>query len=371
MTDAAMIPNFTELVRHFRFEGEFLDAARFGTGHINDTYAARFRLASGDIRRYVIQRINHAIFKKPEELMHNMERVTGHMRRKVIAAGGDPTREVVTLIPTTDGRSHYLSPAGETWRALLLIENARSYQVAESLDIYYQAARGFGRFMRMLDDFPINELYETIPDFHHTPKRLQTFVQAVEDDRANRVQAVQPEIDFILHRADEAGVLIDLQQQGVMPLRATHNDTKFENVMIDDSSGQSICVVDLDTVMPGFAVFDFGDAVRSGASTGAEDEPDLTKVALDLAVFDRLAQGFLEETRAALTPVEIDHLVFGAKLITYEQAVRFLTDHLNGDIYYKIQRENQNLDRCRTQIKLVSDMEGEFERLMEIVKRET
>lgn len=371
MTDSLLAPNFAELVRHFRFDGEFVDAARFGTGHINDTYAARFRLGNGDVRRYVIQRINHTVFKKPEELMHNMERVTGHMRRKVIAAGGDPDREVVTLVPTTDGRSYYLSPAGDYWRALLLIEDARSYQVAENLGIYYQAARGFGRFMRMLDDFPIDDLFESIPDFHHTPKRLQTFAQAVEDDRANRVQAVQAEIDFILSRADEADILIDLQQQGVMPLRVTHNDTKFENVMIDDGSGESICVIDLDTVMPGFAVFDFGDSVRSGASTGAEDEPDISKVTLDLAVFDRLAQGFLEETRATLTPIEIDHLVFGAKLITYEQAIRFLTDHLNGDTYYKTQRENQNLDRCRTQIKLVSDMEAEFERLTEIVKRET
>lgn len=364
-----MKSDLPEVIGRFQFEGHFLDAIPYGFGHINDTYAVRCQLPDGRTRRYILQRINRNVFKHPRQVMHNIERVTTHLRAKIIAAGGDPEREAVSLIPTVDGASYYVSAAGDYWRAQRFIEGAQSYQVADSLDVYYAAAGAYGRFLNMLDDFPADELNATIPDFHHTPKRFQTFVRAVEEDRAGRAAAVRPEIDFILDRAEETGVLIALFEQGLMPNRVTHNDTKFENVMIDDESGQGVCVIDLDTVMPGFAVFDFGDSVRSGATTAAEDEPDTFKVHFDLAVFERLAQGFLEETRDVLTPVEIEHLAFGAKLITFEQAIRFLSDYLDGDVYYKTRHERHNLDRCRTQIKLVSEMEASFDEMNRIVQR--
>jgi hypothetical protein len=364
----SMKPDIPEIIQHFQFEGRFLDAVPYGLGHINDTYAIRFQLPDGRIQRYILQRINHNVFKRPDQVMHNMERVTAHLRTKIIAAGGDPDREAISLIPAVDGTAYYVSTAGDYWRVQRFIEGAKSYQVADSLDIYYAAAGAYGRFLRMLDDFPADELYATIPDFHHTPKRFQTFERSVGEDRAGRVASVQGEIDFIFDRAKDANVLMDLYDQGLMPDRVTHNDTKFENVMIDDESGRGVCVIDLDTVMPGFAVFDFGDSVRSGATTAAEDEPVTSKVHFDLAVFERLAQGFLEETRDVLTPVEVGHLAFGARLITFEQAIRFLTDYLDGDVYYKTSHERHNLDRCRTQIKLVSEMEDHFEEMNRIVQ---
>ena len=362
-------PNFNAISHHFQFEGQFLDAQSYGFGHINDTYVARFRQPNGRIHRYIVQRINHNVFKKPEDVMHNMELVTNHMRVKVIAAGGDPTRETVTLIPTNDGNTFCKSSAGDYWRVHEFIEGAQTYLKGEHLEHNYHAAKAFGKFLGMLSDFPAGRLYETIPDFHHTPKRFSSFVQAVEEDPKNRAHSAQSEIEFVLQRAKEASILMDMLASGEMPQRVTHNDTKIDNVMIDKKSGEGICVIDLDTVMPGLVVFDFGDSVRSGANPAAEDEQDLSKVFLDLAIFDRLAHGFLEEARKFLTTNEINHLAFGAKLITYEQSIRFLTDHINGDIYYKISRENHNLDRCRTQIKMVRDMEQKFDQMTNIVKR--
>ncbi len=362
-----MKPNFEKLIKHFKFEGDFLDARPYGFGHINDTYAARFRQSDGSLRRYIIQRINHHVFKKPEEVMSNIERVSSHLRARIVAAGGDPTRESITLIPTVTGKPYCQSAAGDYWRVHLFIEGARTYRVAEKPAHYYHAGKAFGKFLKMLDDFPAEQLYHTIPDFHHTPKRLQSFIQAVDADSQNRAQSVKTEIEFVMQRAEETGVLIDLFEQGDMPQRVAHYDAKLDNVMIDDVTGEGICVIDLDTVMPGLAVFDFGDAVRSGANPVEEDEQDLSGVRLDLATYDRLAQGFLEEAGDVLTLIEVDHLAFAAKLITFEQAIRFLTDHLNGDIYYKIHRQDHNLDRCRTQLELVRDMEAKFEQMVSII----
>ena len=363
-----MAPDFAKLVEHFQFDGEFVEVDPYGFGHINDTYAARFRQGNGDMRRYIIQRINHNIFKRPDFVMHNMERVTRHMRDRIMADGGDPLRERITLVPTIDGKTYCQSSNGEYWRAHHFIEGARAYQKAESPEHYYHAARAFGRFLNMASDLPTNELHETIPDFHHTPKRFQAFIQATEKDPRNRARAVQAEIAFAQNRAAETTVLIDLVAGGKMPERVTHNDTKFDNVMLDNETGEGICVIDLDTVMAGLAVFDFGDSVRTGASTAAEDEPDSSKVRFDLEIFDRLAQGFLEETHEFLTPTEVDHLAFGAKLITFEQGIRFLTDYLNGDVYYKTRRPEHNLDRCRTQFKLVSEMEASEDQMIRVIE---
>ena len=362
-------PDFVAISRQFQFSGHYLDAQPYGTGHINDTYLVRFQQPGPHIQRYILQRINQNIFKRPEAVMHNMQLVTSHLRDKISAAGGDPKRETLTLIPAIDGKSFYQTPTGEFWRATIFIEGAHTYLKAEHLYQYYHAARAFGRFLALLTDLPTDRLIETIPDFHHTPKRFYAFTAAVEKDDYNRASSVRQEIEFVMHRAHDTGILINLLESGTIPLRVVHNDAKLDNVMIDNQSGAGICVVDLDTVMPGPAVLDFGDAVRSAANTAVEDEQDLTKVSLDLEIFERLAGGFLDEARDFLTPIELDHLAFGARLITLEQTIRFLTDHLNGDIYYKTSRENHNLDRTRTQIELLGDMESKYDQMLKIVEK--
>jgi hypothetical protein len=364
-----MKPDFSEIVTHFRFEGDLIEACPHPSGHINDTYAAWFGQAGGATCRYVLQRINHEVFRHPEGVMHNIERVTGHLRDKIVAAGGDPERETLTLVPTHNASFLHRSHDGSYWRAFVYIEGARTYEVVESLDHVYHAGQAFGQFQRLLGDFPARQLYETIPGFHHTPKRFEAFVEAVERDVENRARTVGAEIDFVLARSDETSILLNLLEQGTLPERVTHNDTKFNNVMIDDETGKGICVIDLDTVMPGLSLYDFGDAVRSGANSAAEDEADLAKVSIDLEIFDRLTHGYLDATRDVLTASEIDYLPFSARLLTLECGIRFLTDHLNGDVYFRVHRKNHNLDRCRTQFKMVRDMESCFGEMTRIVDK--
>jgi Ser/Thr protein kinase RdoA (MazF antagonist) len=249
------------------------------------------------------------------------------------------------------------------------IEGARTYQRALNHQHFYNAGKTFGEFIALLRDFPASELHETIPDFHNTPKRYQDFLAVVRLDPVDRARNVAPEIDFMLRREADAGILVDMLDQGQIPERVIHNDTKIDNLMIDDQTGEGVCVIDLDTVMPGLTPIDFGDMVRSGANTAAEDEPDLDRVGFDLEVFQRLAHGFLDATREMLTPAEIEHLAFGARLITYEQALRFLTDYLNGDIYYRTSRPDQNLDRAQTQIKMVKEMEAQYRRMCEAISK--
>jgi Ser/Thr protein kinase RdoA (MazF antagonist) len=362
-----MKPDFAEIVKHFRFKGNFLEAKPHPAGHINDTYIARFR-ADRAVPRYILQRINHYVFTAPERLMQNIEAVTAHLRRKIIAAGGDPERETLNLIPTVNGKSFYEANDGTYWRAYLFVEGAQTYDVVRSLDHVYNAARAFGNFQRLLSDYPAGQLHETIPDFHHTRKRFETFVEAVEKDVENRGRSVETEIEFVMQRAEDTSVLVDLLEQGKLPERITHNDTKFNNVMIDDETGEGVCVIDLDTVMPGLSLYDFGDTVRSGANPAAEDERDLSRVCIDLEIFERFACGYLDAARDFLTPTEIDYLPFSAILMTFECGMRFLTDYLNGDRYFKIHRESHNLDRCRTQFKMVRDMEERFDQMVRIIE---
>jgi Ser/Thr protein kinase RdoA (MazF antagonist) len=362
-----MEPQLVHIVQRFRFEGDLVAVGPLGGGHINDTYLTRYQRADGASQRYVLQRINHSVFKDPAVLMQNIEAVTTHLRHKIVAAGGDPERETLNLIPTRDGATFARTPDGQYWRAYGFIAGARTYHVVEDLQHVYSAARAFGRFQEQLSDLPADRLHETIPDFHHTGKRYAAFVQAVERDAVNRARSVAAEIEFVARRADETSVLVDLLERGVLPERVTHNDTKLNNVLIDDLTGEGICVIDLDTVMPGLSLYDFGDCVRSAANPAAEDERDLSKVCVDLSIFERLVQGYLDTAWASLTPAEIELLPFAAKLITLEQGIRFLADHLNGDVYYKIQREGHNLDRCRTQLKLVADIEDKFGRMRSIV----
>ncbi len=362
-----MTPDFPDIVQCFRFEGEFLRAYAYGTGHINDTYAAEFKRQNGAKHRYLLQRINHDVFQRPEELMANIECVIRHLQEKIKNAGGDPQREALSLIPTFSGGTYCRTADGNYWRAFILIEKAQAYEVAESPQHVYHAARAFGSFQKMLADFPADRLHETIPNFHHTQRRYEAFVSAVERDAANRASTVRPEIDFVEQRVGEMPILVDLLAQGLLPERVTHNDTKFNNVMIDDETGEAVCVIDLDTVMPGSALYDFGDAVRAAANTAAEDEQDLAKVAFDMEIFEYLSHGYLDTSREFLTQTELDYLAFSARLMTFECGMRFLADHLDGDIYFKIHRQNHNLDRCRTQFKLVQEMESQFDRMLRIV----
>jgi len=364
-----MTPDLSDIVKHFCFRGDFFTAEPLRSGHINDSYAAWFRAPGGEPHRYLLQRINHHVFRSPERLMQNIEGITEHIRNKVRAAGGDPDREALTLVRTVDGGVLHRTPGGEYWRAALFVEGAQTYEIARSLDQVYSAAQAFGNFQRMVSDFPAEQLHETIPDFHHTPKRFKAFVQAVQRDAQNRAHAVQAEIQFVEQRATEISVLVDNLEAGILPQRVTHNDTKLNNVMIDDATGQGICVIDLDTVMPGLSLYDFGDSVRSCANSAAEDEPDLSLVTVNLDVFDRLVAGYLNAAGEFLTPAEIETLPFSAKVMTLECGMRFLTDHLNGDLYFRIHRPDHNLDRCRTQFKMVRDMEAKLGAMKRIVER--
>jgi Ser/Thr protein kinase RdoA (MazF antagonist) len=361
------LPDFVNIVPHFCFEGDFLRAQACGFGHINDTYEGYFRKAGGEIHRYLLQRINSYVFEDIEGLMHNITAVTAHLRAKIAAAGGNPDRETLTIIPTTAGATFHRTPGGEFWRAYLFIEGAQTYEVAMNQDQIYHAGRALGHFLELLGDFPTARLVETIPDFHHTVRRFQAFVRAVERDIKNRAHGVRPEIEFVQARVQDTSVLLNLLDRGALRARATHNDTKFNNVMIDDETGEGLCLVDLDTVMPGLALYDFGDAVRYAANPAAEDEQDLSKVGIKLETYGCLVRGFLYSARSFLTSQELDHLSFSAKLMALECGMRFLTDYLRGDPYFRISRKSHNLDRARTQFKMVQDMEASFDQMEKIV----
>jgi len=361
--------NLTDVVPNFKFAGQFIRAEPYEFGHIHDTFYTYFSKSDGLVHRYILQRINQYVFKCPEELMANIEAISVHLQRKITTAGGDPERESLTLVPTLENGGFLHRNGGDYWRAYISIEGAQTYMVPQSIDHVYNAGRAYGRFQQQLDDFPVHRLHETIPDFHNTVKRFKTFVEVVEEDKHNRAQDVKEEIDFVLQRAGETSIVVDLIDRRELPLRVTHNDTKYNNVMIDDETGEGVCVIDLDTVMPGSSLYDFGDAIRSITNTGEEDEQDLSKVHFNLECFEKYTQGYLDATRDALTPAEIQLLAFSARLMSCECGMRFLTDHLNGDVYFKIHKPGHNLDRCRTQFKLVRDMERDQEEMLDIVQK--
>ncbi|WP_428867313.1 phosphotransferase enzyme family protein [Clostridium sediminicola] len=358
---------FKDIVDKFVFVGEFIDVKPFGKGHINDTFEVHFKKENNLIHRYIIQRINIDVFKSPKNLMENIENVTNHLRKKIIEQGGDCNRETLNVIKTINGSNLYKSSEGDYWRSYIAIEGAKTYQVVENLDHFYNAGRALGKFQEMLLDFPVKTLHESIPDFHNTKKRYKDFLMAVSNDVMDRVKYIRNEIDFVMKRAEETDVLISLQKQGKLKTRVTHNDTKFNNVMIDDITGEGICILDLDTVMPGLSLYDFGDSIRSGANPAEEDERDLSKVCMDINLFESYTKGYLEVFGQALSKIELEHLPFSAKLMTFECGMRFLTDYINGDVYFKIHRKNHNLDRARTQFKMVEDMEEKFEEMKKIV----
>lgn len=357
-----------EAIAQFDLEGKLVDQHPYGNGHINDTFLITYETSKGN-RKYILQRMNHAIFKKPQQLMENVVNVTEYLRRVIKEQGGDPDRETLNVIKTRNGENYYEDSSHNYWRMFLYIERTMCLEQVECAKDFYDSAVAFGNFQRMLSDYPAEELYETIPNFHNTPSRFRDFQKAVQEDKLGRAALAKEEIAFALEREKDTPVLLDLLAEGKLPLRVTHNDTKLNNILFDADTKKALCIIDLDTVMPGLSHYDFGDSIRFGASTGAEDEKDLSKIELDLSLFETFTKGFLEGCGGSLTEKEIEMLPMGAKLMTYECGIRFLADFLEGDVYFKIHRKDHNLDRARTQFKLIEDMEEKWDRMTSIVEK--
>ena len=352
-----------QIANMFDLKGEVVSAESFGCGHINDT----FLIETDAGEKYILQQINTSVFKNPDALMGNIVSVTEFLKKKIIAEGGDPTRETLNVVLTRDGKNH-ISFDGSAWRVYTFIDDSVTLQTCETPDEFYASACGFGHFQKLLADFPAHTLFESIPDFHNTKKRFKAFEEAVEADILGRASKVAREIEFVRKRKDFAKILVEMQKNGELPLRVTHNDTKLNNVMLTKEL-KPLAVVDLDTVMPGLSVNDFGDSIRFGATKAAEDETDLSKVIFEVELFECYAKGFLEECGEMLTEREKEMLPVGAMMMTFECGMRFLTDYLNGDTYFKIQRKNHNLDRCRTQFRLLEQMEEKRKELDSIIKK--
>lgn len=364
MMQRAEEENIREAFRYFRTEEEIMAVQPHGSGHINHT----FLVETDGKQRYVLQKINTDIFRDTDKLMENIVNVTSYLRKQIIQAGGDPERETMTVVPTAEGAYYHTDAEGNDWRVYLYIENLISLDNVENEEELYESGLAFGRFQAQLSDYPAETLYETIPDFHNTPKRYADFERAVSEDVCGRVESAAQEIAFIREHREEISVLTDMQKRGELPIRITHNDTKLNNVLLDAKTHKAVCVVDLDTIMPGLCAYDFGDAIRFGANTAAEDEPDTDKVSLSLELYSAYVRGFLEGCGDRLTPKEIEMLPMGAKVITLEQGMRFLADYLQGDTYYRVVRDRQNLDRCRTQLALVADMEAKWDKMVDKIQ---
>jgi len=355
-----MKENLFEVLSCFLLDTEPLSCEAYGCGHINKTYLVI--TASG--RKYILQKINHQIFRDVAGLMNNITLVTEHLRKKTT----DP-RSVLTLVRTRDG-ANYLHTVNGYWRMYDYVADSICIQLPETDEDFAQCAVGFGRFQQMLSDFPAEKLYETIPNFHNTPDRYRAFLEAVKQDPMHRAAKIQPEIEFALARQTEMATIHNALTSGELPLRVTHNDTKLNNILLDAKTRKALCVIDLDTGMPGSSIYDFSDSIRFGAATAMEDERDLSKMEINLDRFRVFTRSYVREC-PGLTERELELLPMGAKTMTMECGVRFLTDYLNGDHYFSVHREGHNLDRCRTQFKLVADMERKWSEMQRIVKEET
>ncbi len=358
------------VVGQFRYDGEAVQISPYGNGHINDTFLLELKTEAGN-KKMILQRINRHVFPRPEEVMENIVNVTRYLNQKIRENGGDPWRETLNVVPALDQKAYYQDEEGDFWRSYFFITEATCYDKVETPRDFYESAYSFGRFQNLLAEYPAKTLHETIAGFHDTRARFAVFQKAVKEDIMGRANQVREEIQFVLDREDVANCFSELLDRGELPLRVTHNDTKLNNIMIDDKTRKGICVIDLDTVMPGLAMNDFGDSIRFGASTAAEDEKDLNKVSCDMGLFETYTKGFLEGCGGKLTGREIELLPMGAKVMTYECGMRFLTDYLQGDTYFKIHRPEHNLDRCRTQFKLVADMEAKWGTMQQIALKYT
>lgn len=358
----------SQILAAYALPGTVADVARHGKGHINDTFCVVCKTPEGGTARFILQRLSQAAFPHPEEVMENFVGITSYLRREILAEGGDPLRETLSLVKTGDGADFVTDAEGRAWRLMPFIENAECYQSATP-ELFAASGRAFGRFQYMLRDYPARTLHETIPHFHDTEVRFEKFLAALEADKMNRAEGVSPEIQFILRRKADCGVALRALREGKLPLRVTHNDTKLNNILIDRDTHEGICIIDLDTTMPGLAINDFGDSIRFGANHCMEDEQDLTKVNFDISLYEVFTRGFLEGARGSLTPAELEYLPWGARLMTLECGIRFLTDYLDGDHYFHVSHPRQNLDRARTQLKLVKDMEEQFDAMGAVVAK--
>ena len=353
------------VVATFEVEGKVKEYVPFGNGHINDT-----RLVTMDNGvQYVLQRINKNVFKRPDLLMENYVGVTKFIRKKIEEMGGDPLREVLNAIPTKEGKPYHLDEEGQYWRLLVYVTDSIGYDKVERPEQFYDSAVSFGDFQYMLRDYPAETLHETIVNFHNTPDRYRQLMEAIENNAAGRLSEVTAEVEFAKARKEFAATLENAHKEGRLPLRVTHNDTKLNNILFDTNNGQALCVIDLDTIMPGYSVNDFGDSIRFGATTALEDETDLSKVNFDISLYELYVKGFVEGAKGGLTEGELEMLPIGAIMMTFECGMRFLADYLNGDTYFRIHRPSHNLDRCRNQFKLVADMESQLDQMRAIVKK--
>lgn len=354
--------NFKEICKKFAIDGEYVDCCRYGEGHINATFKLTVKNKEKKVN-YILQRINNRLFKDVEKLMHNIELVTSFCRKSVESRGGDPARECLNVIPAKEGKSYYFD--GQNYfRVYVFIEGATTYQIVRDPQDFYESAVAFGNFANLLADFDASQLFEVLPNFHDTKIRYKNFLRAVTEDKCGRAREVEKEIEWVKAHSDLCGKIVDKIQTGEIPLRVTHNDTKLNNVMIDDATGKGLAVIDLDTVMPGSLCYDFGDSIRFGCNPCEEDERDLSKVNFRFDLYETYLKGYLSAVGDSITQEERKNLPMGAVLMTYECGMRFLTDYLEGDVYFRTTRPRQNLDRAHTQFKLVDDMLLNYEKML-------
>jgi len=357
--------DINKICENFKFIGEIVSIDECKTGHINST----FIISTDSKNKYTLQKINNSVFKNPEDVMSNIVKVTEHIRQKLIEKGIDEKRGTLNVIFTHNGKFSFTDSEGNYWRAYDYIENVSTYQKCDSIEMFAKVGRAFGNFQSQLADFDASLLFDSIPNFHNTQKRYENFMKALNADIYKRASGVQDEIKFVTDRQDKCNYIICRLENGTLPLRVTHNDTKLNNILIDDITKEGICIIDLDTVMLGSVLYDFGDAIRSGASSATEDETDLSKVSMRLDMFEAFTKGFVEGLNNSLTKEEILAMPMGAIIITFETGMRFLTDYLSGDTYFRISYPQHNLDRARNQFKLVLDMETKLDEMNKIIEK--
>ena len=351
----------------FAFEGTFLSVEPYGSGHIHDTY--RIQTVEHDKDDYILQKLNNKIFKDIPQLQKNIERVTVHLHSKLAKIpGANVKRESLTLIPAKDDKSWIKDNNEDFWRMYVFITNHRSYDIVDSPDKAFEGGKAIGRFQVMLADMPGEPLTETIPKFHDVENRINLFLDTIQKNPKGRVSVAEEEIKEYLDRSEEMKTILKLGRAGKIPLRITHNDTKFNNILLDEND-KALCVIDLDTVMPGYIHYDFGDAIRTATNTAAEDEKDLSKIEMNIDLFEAYAKGYLSEAGQTLNEIEKEYLAFAPKLITYIIGLRFLTDYIDGDNYFKIHHEHHNLQRTKAQLKLVKSMERQYNEMKKIIEK--
>jgi thiamine kinase-like enzyme len=356
-----------KIYNSFAADGTFADGVLCGNGHIHDTF--RIETSENEKDDYILQRLNNKVFRNIPELQENIERVTNHLFNKLLSIpGADIKRECLTLVGAKNGKSWIEDEDGNFWRMFIFIPDHIVYDIVDSPEKAFEGGKAIGRFQAFLTDLPGISLHETIPSFHDVEKRIDNFNFTLKNDPVGRVKETVKETDFILKRADEMRIIQKLGREGKIPVRITHNDTKFNNILFD-KNGKSLCIIDLDTVMPGYFHSDFGDAIRTGANIATEDENDLSKIKMNIDLFEAYARGYLSETNNTLNGIEKEYLAFSPLLMTYEQALRFLTDYIDGDKYYRIHNKNHNIQRTRAQIRLLESMEEQYSGMQKIINK--